>query len=59
MDALDVWQEHLADRAVPNADGAVPNADGAAPKAVYDPSDEYLVDVWPGDFADRSSGVEG
>ena len=31
---------------------------GAAPEAGCDPADEYLVDVWPGDFADRSSGVE-
>jgi len=44
VDALDVWQENLTA--------------GAAPEAGSDPADEYLVDVWPGDFADRSPGVE-
>ena len=44
VQALDVWQENLTA--------------GAAPEAGSDPADEYLVDVWPGDFADRSSGVE-
>jgi EmrB/QacA subfamily drug resistance transporter len=29
----------------------------AAPPA--DPADEYLVDLWPGDFADQPHGVEG
>jgi len=49
MDALDVWQENLSAGAAP-ARGADPGAD---------PADEYLVDIWPGEFADRSSGVEG
>jgi EmrB/QacA subfamily drug resistance transporter len=49
MDALDVWQENLSAGAA-TARGADPGAD---------PADEYLVDIWPGEFADRSSGVEG
>jgi hypothetical protein len=48
LEALDVWQEHLTTRpAAVEAAGAV------------DPADEYLVDVWPGDFADQAHGVEG
>ena len=43
VEALDIWPENLTA--------------GAAPEA-SDPADEYLVDVWPGDFADQSSGVE-
>ena len=53
LEALDVWQEHLTTRPAA-ARGAV-EAAGAA----VDPADEYLVDVWPGDFADQSHGVEG
>jgi hypothetical protein len=48
LEALDVWQEHLTTRA------AAVEATGAV-----DPADEYLVDVWPGDFADQAHGVEG
>ena len=44
VEALDGWQENLTA--------------GAPPEAGSDPADEYLVDVWPGDFADQSSGVE-
>ena len=44
VEALDVWQENLTA--------------GAAPEPGSDPADEYLIDVWPGDFADRSSDVE-
>jgi hypothetical protein len=44
VEALDAWQENLTA--------------GAAPEAGCDPADEYLVDMWPGDFADRSPGVE-
>ena len=53
LEALDVWPEHLTSRPAA-ASGAV-EAAGAA----VDPADEYLVDVWPGDFADQSHGVEG
>ena len=28
-------------------------------ETAVDPADEYLVDIWPGDFADQSHGVEG
>jgi len=60
LEALDVWQENLTARA-PGA-SRVSEASGAsrvAAESVADPTDEYLVDVWPGEFADRSPGVEG
>jgi len=62
-EAADVWQENLSARTgQPWAGGRQPNgasrpAEIAADAA--DPVDEYLVDLWPGDFADQSHGVEG
>jgi len=52
LEALDAWQEHLTTRPAA-ARGAVEVA------GAVDPADEYLVDVWPGDFADQAHGVEG
>ncbi len=70
LDAIHVWPENLpagsatsagpagfARAAGTPAAGTVPR--GIIEAAAADPADEYLVDLWPGDFADQSHGVEG
>jgi len=52
IEAMDVWQENLSARP------AAPAA-GRADHPGADPADEYLIDLWPGDFAEQAPGVEG
>jgi hypothetical protein len=57
LEALDVWQENLTAgaRGASEASGAR-GASRVPAESMPDPTDEYLVDVWPGEFADQSAG---
>ncbi len=51
LEALDVWQEHLTARA-PGG----PGASRVSAESMADPTDEYLVDVWPGELPTDQPG---